>query len=190
MATKTLLPGWHLLLYNRKVQPGFLSLHRARAFLFLMVKRASHRLINRYAPTTTSRAAETATIASKRNANMGEIVANCPAAVCATTHRGANREPNMGEVTPVRVVFRCTRGSTRPARRSSCSSPRRQNTLLLRAPYPQDGPRTTGCDHSRSRRAWKSSSLRRNLSLAPHDVLLLRQVFQRKLLPTLFIGRS
>jgi hypothetical protein len=32
--------------------------------------------------------------------------------------------------------------------------------------------------------------LRRNLSLAPHDVLLLRQVFQRKLLPTLFIGRS
>ena len=181
MATKTLLPGWHLLLYKRKVQPGFLSLHRARAFLFLMVKRVSHRLINRYAPTTTSRAAETATIASKRNANMGERSSwqtVLPPCVCHYVHRGVNREPNRGRVTLVRGVFGRTPDSPRPARRSSCSSPRCQNTLLLRAPYPQGGPRTTGCDHSRSRRAWKSPSLRRNLSLAPYDVLLLRQVLR------------
>jgi hypothetical protein len=58
------------------------SHHHTRLFVPHGQTGQSHRLIKRYAPTTTSRAAKTVTIASKRNVITGEIVANCPAAAC------------------------------------------------------------------------------------------------------------
>jgi hypothetical protein len=75
------------LLYHRNVYPGSPSLHH---HTHLSVPHGQtgqrHRLIKRYAPTTTSRAARTATIASQRNVITGEIVANSPAAACVSLH--------------------------------------------------------------------------------------------------------